>query len=257
MRESFKKCPYEPTLFLKHSSTGKILIVCLYVDDLIFTGNDESLFISFKHSMMQEFEMSDLGKMMYFLRLEILQGNNGIFLCQQKYAPDVLERFQTADCNSVHNPIIPETKLMKDPMGEPLVDTLYKQLVSSLKYLTSTRPNLMFGVNLLSRYMAHPSPLHLQDAKRVLRYVKGTLTFSVFYFKEKNHQPLGFSNSDYAGDVEDCKSTYGFVFLFSSRVVSWSSHKQPIVTLSTIEAKFVATASYVLGNYPIPYLPNL
>ena len=66
MREGFKKCPYEPTLFLKHSSTGKIFIMCLYGDDLIFTGNNESLFISFKHSMMQEFEMSDLGKMMHF-----------------------------------------------------------------------------------------------------------------------------------------------------------------------------------------------
>ena len=181
MREGFKKCPYEPTLFLKHSSTGKILILCLYVDDLIFTGNDESLSISFKHYMMQEFEMSDLGKMRYFLGLEILQQDNGIFLCQQKYARDVLERFQMADCNSVHNPIIPGTKLMKDPMGEPVADTLYKQLVGSLMYLTSTRPDLMFVVSLLSRYMDHPTTLHLQVAKRVLRYVKGTLAFGVFY----------------------------------------------------------------------------
>ena len=82
MKEGFKKCPHEPTLFLKHFSTSKILIVCLYVDDLIFTMNDESLFISFKHSMMQEFGMSDLGKMRYFLGLEILQRDNGIFLYQ-------------------------------------------------------------------------------------------------------------------------------------------------------------------------------
>ena len=80
MREGFKKCPYEPTLFLKHSSTSKILIVCLYVDDLIFTRNDESMSTSFKHFRMQEFEMIDLGKMMYFLGLEILQQDNGIFL---------------------------------------------------------------------------------------------------------------------------------------------------------------------------------
>ena len=93
---------------------------------LIFTGNDESLFISFKHSMIQEFEMSDLGKMRYFLGLEILERDNGIFLCQQKYTRDVLERFQMADFNSVHNPIIQRTKLMKDPMGEPMADTLYK-----------------------------------------------------------------------------------------------------------------------------------
>lgn len=71
-----------PTLYLKHSSVGKILIVCLYVDDLIYNGNDEFLFTSFKHSMMQEFDMSDLGKMRYFLGLEVLQQDNGIFLCQ-------------------------------------------------------------------------------------------------------------------------------------------------------------------------------
>ena len=82
--------------------------MCLYVDDLIFTRNDESLFISFKHSMMQEFEMSDFRKMMYFLGLEILQRNNGIFLYEQKYARDVLKRFQMDDFNSMHNPIIQE-----------------------------------------------------------------------------------------------------------------------------------------------------
>ena len=167
------------------------------MDDLIFTRNDESLFISFKHSMMQEFEMSDFGKMMYFLGLEILQWNNGIFLYQQKYTRDVLKRVQMDDFNSMHNPIIQGTKLMKDPMGEPLADTLYKQLVGSLMYLTSTRPNFMFVVRLLSWYMAHPTTLHLQVDKRVLRNVKGTLTFCVFYCKEKNHQLMGFSDSDY------------------------------------------------------------
>ena len=97
------------------------------------------------------------------------------FFYQQKYTRDVLERFQMADCNSVHNPIIRRTKLMKDPMGEPMVDTLYKQVVSILMYLTSTIPDLMFVVSLLSWYMAHPTTLHLQAAKHVLRYVKGLL----------------------------------------------------------------------------------
>ena len=125
-----------------------------------------------------------------------------------------------ADCISVHKPIILGTKLMKDPMGEKVDDTLYKQLVGSLMYSTSTRPDLMFVVSLLSRYMAHPTTLHLQAAKHVLRYVKGTFAFGVFYCQEKNHRLMGFSDSDYAGDVEDCKSNYGFVFLFNSGAVS-------------------------------------
>ena len=193
--------------------------------------------------MMQEFEMIDLGKMMYFFGLEILQRNNEIFLGQQKYTHDVLERFQMDDCNSVHNPIIPGTKLMKNPMGELEDDALYKQLVGSLIYLTSTRQNLMSVVSLLSRYMVHPTTLHLLAAKCVLRYAKGTLTFSVFYSKEKNQYLVGFSDSDYARDVEDRKSTSGFVFLFTSRAMSWSSRKQPVVTLSTTEAEFVVAAS--------------
>lgn len=152
VNEGFKKCPYEHTLldvFIKHTSTNKILLVCLYVDDLIFTGNDDSLFNSFKCSMMQEFDMTNLGKMRYFLGLEVVQQDNGIFLCQQKYACEILEIFHMTDCNSVHNPIVPGSKLMKDPIGEHVDSTLYKQLVGSLMYLTSTRPDLMFVVSLL------------------------------------------------------------------------------------------------------------
>ncbi|XP_038695492.1 secreted RxLR effector protein 161-like [Tripterygium wilfordii] len=137
--------------------------------------------------------------MRYFLGLEVLQQDNGIFLYQQKYAREVLERFQMADCNSIHNPIVPGTKLMKDLMGELVDDTFYKQLVGSLMYLTSTR-----GGNL---------------------------------------QLVGYSDSDYAGDVEDRKSTSSFLYLLSSGAVSWSSHKQLVVTLSTTEVEFVAAAS--------------
>ena len=86
LKEGFEKCPYEHTLFLQRSSQGMFLLVCLYVDDLIFTRNDESLFSSFKHSMMKEFEMTDLGQMRYFLGLEVLQQSDGIFVCQKKYA---------------------------------------------------------------------------------------------------------------------------------------------------------------------------
>ena len=87
LKEGFEKCPYEHTLFIKKSTHGtSLLLVCLYVDDLIFTGNDEILFSSFKHSMMKEFDMTDLGRMRYFLGLEMLQRADGIFICQRKYA---------------------------------------------------------------------------------------------------------------------------------------------------------------------------
>jgi len=86
LKEGFEKCPYEHTLFLKKTEEGTFLIVCLYVDDLIFTGNNEKMFNSFKQSMMKEFDMTDLGRMRYFLGLEVFQRTDGIFICQRKYA---------------------------------------------------------------------------------------------------------------------------------------------------------------------------
>eukprot|EP00268_Persea_americana_P058420 TRINITY_DN70637_c0_g1_i1.p1 TRINITY_DN70637_c0_g1~~TRINITY_DN70637_c0_g1_i1.p1 ORF type:complete len:219 (+),score=27.04 TRINITY_DN70637_c0_g1_i1:370-1026(+) len=110
-------------------------------------------------------------------------------------------------------------------------------------YLTATRPDLMFVVSLISRYMSSPTELHMQAAKRALRYLRGTVNFGVFYKKGGNGELLVYTDSNYAGDQDDRKSTSGYVFLLSSGAISWSSKKQPIVTLSTIEAEFVAAAS--------------
>lgn len=106
-------------------------------------------------------------------------------------------------------------------------------------YLTATRPYLMYVVCLISIFMASPTELHLQAAKRVLRYVKGTMDLGVFYRKEDNGELMAYTDSDYAGDVDDRKSTSGYVFLLSEGVVSRSSKKQPVVTFSTTEAEFV------------------
>jgi hypothetical protein len=238
----FKKCPYEHTLFIKTTDGGTTLFVCLYVDDLIFTGNDAAMFKDFKQSMMNEFEMTDLGKMKYFLGIEVLQRPDGVFIGQRKYAQEVLDRFKMDQCNPVKNPVVPGNKLSKDEDGVRIDSTLYKQIVGSLMYLTATRPDITFVVSLISRYMEHPTEMHLQAAKRVLRYVKGTSSLGVFYKKEGNQELLGYTDSDYAGDQNDRKSTSGYVFLMSSGAVSWSSKKQPVVTLSTTEAEFISAA---------------
>lgn len=92
-KEGFERCPYEHILFIKAGGGGKILIVCLYVDDLIFTGNDEHMFVEFKNSMMHEFDMTDLGKMRYFLGIEVMQRPESIFICQRRYTQEALKRF--------------------------------------------------------------------------------------------------------------------------------------------------------------------
>jgi len=241
--QGFKKCPYEHTLFIKTGGEGKLLVVCLYVDDLLYTGNDDSMFAEFKQSMMSEFEMTDLGRMHYFLGIEVQQNSTGIFIGQKKYAQQVLEKFKMNECNSVTNPIVPGTKLCKDHGGTKIDSTLYKQIMGSLMYLTHTRPDIMFVVCLLSRYMECPTELHLMAAKRVFRYLKGTINFGVLYRKGGSESLSAYSDSDYAGDVEDRKSTSGYVFMLSSGAISWSSKKQPIVTLSTTEAEFISATS--------------
>lgn len=243
IKEGFERCSCEHTLFIKTGAGGKILIVSLYVDDLIFTGNDESMFVKFKNSMKLEFDMTDLGKMKYFLGVEVLQNPEGIYISQRKYAQEVLEKFKMETSNSVKNPIVPGIRLMKDEEGSKVDATMYKQLVGSLMYITATRPDLMYVVSLISRFMASPTELHLQAAKRVLRYLKGTVDLGVFYRKKGKGELMAYTDSDYAGDVDDRKSTSGYVFLLSEGAVSWSSKKQPVVTLSTTEAEFVAAAS--------------
>ncbi|XP_050241952.1 secreted RxLR effector protein 161-like [Quercus robur] len=110
-------------------------------------------------------------------------------------------------------------------------------------YLTTTRPDIMYSVSLISRYMENPTKIHLLAAKRILRYLQGTRDFGLFYKKGEKSDLLGFTDSDYAGDQDDRRSTSDYVFMLGTGVVSWSSKKQPIVTLSTTEAEFVVATA--------------
>jgi len=229
IKEGFKSSSNEHTLFIKKKG-AKILIVSIYVDDLLFTGDDEELLGEFKCYMKKEFDMTDLGQMRFFLGIEVIQRSDGIFICQRKYATEVLNRFGIENYNSVCNPILPGQKIGKDENGTKVDATLYNQIVVSLMYLTATRPDLMFVMSLISRFMACPTQQHFATTKRVLRYLKGTMNYGVFYKRGGVSDLIGFTNSDYAGDMEDSKSTSGYVFMMSGGAVAWSSRKQPIVT---------------------------
>ncbi|GAA0168387.1 transmembrane signal receptor [Lithospermum erythrorhizon] len=156
----------------------------------------------------------------------------------------MLRKFGLMECNSVNNPIAPTVKIDKDPQGNAVDKTLFKQIVGSLMYLTATRPDLIFVTSLISRYMDKPTEMHMQVAKIALRYVKGTTQLGIHYQRttEMKGELMSYTDSDYAGDMDDRRSTSGYVFIFSSGAVAWSSKKQPIVTLSTTEAEFVAVA---------------
>lgn len=151
--------------------------MCLYVDDHIFSGNDSVMFSDFKRSMMDEFEMSGLGKMHYFLGLEVVQLDDGIFVSQKKYAWEILDQFKMKNCNPANTPFEFGLKLSKDGRGDMVDNILYRQFVGSLMYLTATRPDIMYVVSLISRYMENPIEIHLLAAKRILPYLQGTKDF--------------------------------------------------------------------------------
>ncbi|RDX62051.1 hypothetical protein CR513_59655, partial [Mucuna pruriens] len=223
---SFLKCTHEHTLFIKKKERGEILIMCVYVDDLIYTRNHELMFQEFKTMMINEFAMTDLGKMRYFLGIEVLQGCNGIFIEQKKYIKDMLDIFNMLDCNLLKNPIILGIKLVKTDQEAEVDSTLSKQLVGSLMYLTAIRSDIAHSVSLISCFMEHPKDKHF------------LVEFSMKLEEMKNV----YIDSDYVGDLDDRKSTSDYAFMLGGSVISWASKKQPVVSLSTTKAEFIIVA---------------
>jgi hypothetical protein len=242
IKSGFSRSQNEPTLYTKTDQHGKILIVCLYVDDMIYTGNLE--LTNFKHAIKYEFEMIDLGIMKYFLGIKVDQSTNGIFVCQKKYATDIIKRLCMEECNPAETPIPLGTKLSKKYEG-PIVDpTLYKILVGSLLYLTTTRPNIMYAASLVSRYMESPKDSHWKMVKQILRYVAGTLNFGLWYTQSDDNHLSGHTDSDFASNLDDRKSTSGHVFHLGTNLISWASKKQPTVSISSAEEEyFIATSA--------------
>ncbi|XP_050939142.1 uncharacterized mitochondrial protein AtMg00810-like [Cucumis melo] len=195
--------------------------------------------------MTQEFEMTDIGLMSYYLGIEVKQLEEGIFFSQERYTREILEKFNMMNSKPVATPIETGTKLSKHEEGDDVDPSYFKYLVGSLRYLTCTRPNILFSVGLVSRFMESPTTTHLKVAKRILRYFKGMLNYELFYSSSKEFKLEGYCDSDWAGDTNDRKSTSGYVFFIGNIAFTWSSKNQPIVTLSTCEAEYVAAASCV------------
>ncbi|KAK9665921.1 hypothetical protein RND81_14G146000 [Saponaria officinalis] len=208
-------------------------------------GSSESLVEAFKSSMKSQFEMTDLGALKYFLGLEINQSADGIFLCQEKYPTDMLKKFNMSNCEAATTPMNVNEKLQREDGTGPADGKLYRSIVGGLNYLTHTRPDISFPVSVVSRYMHKPTKQHLGAAKRILRYVAGSLNAGIWYTKvsDSNFKLVGYSDSDHAGSLDDRKSTSGNVFSLGSGAITWSSKKQETVALSSSEAEYAAISS--------------
>ena len=149
------------------------------------------------------------------------------------------------DCNPVNTPIEIGIKLSRFDEGHTEDPTLFKSLVGSLRYLACTRSDILFAIGVISRFMQAPTSTHIKAAKRIVRYLKGTIDYGLLYSTSIDFKLVGFSDSDFVRDIDDRKSTTSFVFFMGDCAVTWSSKKQSIITLSTCEAEYVATTSCV------------
>ncbi|CAL2258380.1 unnamed protein product [Prunus armeniaca] len=240
-KAGFKKSPSEATLYVKAEGSD-VLIVSLYVDDIVYTGSSSQMIEEFRRDMMKHYEMTDLGVLHHFLGMGVIQSKQSIFLHQKKYGQKLVEKFGLKDCKIVATPLAMNEKLSKNDGSEAADEGEYRQIVGSLLYLTATRPDIMFAASLLARFMHNPTKKHMGTAKRVLRYIQGTIDFGIVFEKGKETTLIGYCDSDWAGSEDDMRSTSGYAFTMGSGVFSWASIKQNTVALSTAEAEYVSAA---------------
>ncbi|KAG6510355.1 hypothetical protein ZIOFF_028365 [Zingiber officinale] len=207
------------------SKDKNVLMVYIYVDDLILTGNNPSMFGEFKEVITKEFEMTDIGLMAYYLGIEVNQREDGSFISQAGYARGILKKFKMDKSKPINTPVECVVKLSKHDEEEKVNPTFFKSLVGSLRYLTCTRLDILYAVGLVSRYMEDPTTTHLKIAKRILRYIRGTIDFRLLYSTSNHFKLEGYSDSDWGGDINDKKSTTGFVFFMEDTSFTWMLKK--------------------------------
>lgn len=239
----FNRCPYEHAVYTKGIGDEK-LIIGVYVDDLLVTGTSAAVIEDFKKQMGERFEMSNMGQLSYYLGIEVAQGSGFIELKQTAYAKKILEKAGMVDCNPTKFPMDPKECITKNEDGKMVDATQFKSMIGGLRYLVHTRPDIAYSVGMVSRFMERPTTLHLNAAKRILRYVKGTLEYGLVYTRKSGNNLLtGYSDSDMGGSIDDRKSTGGMVFYMNENLITWVSQKQRCVALSTCEAEFMAATA--------------
>ncbi|GJU29455.1 putative ribonuclease H-like domain-containing protein [Tanacetum coccineum] len=237
----FQRGKIDKTLFIKRIK-GDILLVQVYVDDIIFVSTKKSLCTRFEKLMHKKFQMSFMGELTLFLGLQVTQKDDGIFISQDKYVDEILKKFGFLTIKTASTPMETSKPLMKDENAKDVV-YLYRSMIGSLMYLTSSRPDIMFDVCACARFHVTPKVSHLHDVKRIFRYLKGQLKLGLWYPKDSPFDLEAYTDSDYTGASLDRKFTTGGCQFLGSRLISWQCKKQIVVANSTTEAEYVAATS--------------
>ncbi|GJZ58165.1 retrovirus-related pol polyprotein from transposon TNT 1-94 [Tanacetum coccineum] len=270
LSQGSSKGTVDPTLFI--SRKGKhILMVQIYVDNIIFASATTELCDKFSEIMCSKFKMSMIGKISFFLGLQISQSPRGIFLNQSKYALESLKKYGMESYDLVDTPIVEKSKLDENTQGKAVDPTHYRGMVGTLMYLTSSRPDLVYAVCMCTRYQARPTEKHLHAVKRIFQYLRGTVNRELWYSKDSAIALTAFADADHAGCQDTRRSTSRSMQLLGDRLVSWSTKRQKSTAISSTEAEYIALSGccaqvlwirsqlsdYGLGSNKIPIIEFL
>ena len=242
----FVQSASDPCLYV--FSDGEMFIIAVYVDDILLGGKSDGQMSDVKKALSKQFKMKDMGALHHFLGVKIVRDprSGDIWIGQQAYSEAVLQKFGMEHAKAVATPVDTSSRLVRATEKCDSVDQAqYQSAVGSLLYLsTRTRPDITYAVSNVARFCAKPTQQHWIAVKRILRYLKGTPNFGLLYSKKSlGDLCVGYSDADWAGDIDDRKSTSGYVFQIGGTAVSWRSKKQTCVALSTAEAEYMALAS--------------
>ncbi|QRW10540.1 Copia-like polyprotein/retrotransposon [Ceratobasidium sp. AG-Ba] len=240
----FTRCESDPAVFT-YRRDGEEAILLAHVDDFLLAGSSRSFLDEIKVELKSVFDISDLGPAHLFVGIEIVRNRTAktITIHQARYVRDILSRFGMSDCKPVDTPMSEGLHLEK--LDSPEMNrSLYQSGIGSLMYaMIGTRPDISFSTGLLAQHSNSPANEHWLAFKRVLRYLKGTTELGITYDGSKPLLPVGFVDSDFAGDKNSSRSTTGWTFTMTGGSVSWASRKQPTISLSSTEAERVASSN--------------
>nr|GEU56846.1 retrovirus-related Pol polyprotein from transposon TNT 1-94 [Tanacetum cinerariifolium] len=228
------------TLFTKKSKSH-LIIVQIYVDDIIFGSTSQNLCDDFAKIMHDEFEMSMMGELKFFLGLQIKQMEDEIFFNQSKYIKEMLKKFGLEDSKPTKTSMSTEIKLTKDDEANSMDSSKYRGMIGSLLYLTASRPDIMFSVCLCARFQENPKTTYLEAVKRIFRYIRGNSHLGLWYAKGTKIKTIVYDNSDHADYYVDRKSTSGIFTFMGCCLTYWFTKKQTALAISMNEAKYVST----------------
>jgi len=235
IKNDFKRGQVDTTLF-RRTLEKNILVVYIYVDDIIFGSTNASLCKEFSKLMHDEFEMSMMGELKFFLGIQINQSKDGVYVHQTKYTKELLKKFKLEDCKVMNTPMHPTCTLSKEDTRSKVDQKLYRGMIGSLLYFTTSRPDILFSVCLCARFQSDLRESNLTTVKRIFRYLKGTTNLGLLYRKSLDYKLAGFCDADYAGDRIERKSTSGNCQFLGENLISCSCKRQATIVLSTAEA---------------------